>query len=311
LITNLSPQAQRFLADMERVQEAVNQASQQVSSTKRVTVASDSPDVVSGLLQLRAAMQRNSQITTNLGIAQADADISESALSAAVQLMDRAVTLAAQAATETADATSRQSIATEIESLLEQMINASQTESAGRYVFSGDQDKSPSYQLDLANGNGVDQLTTAPSTRLIEHPAGGGFAAAQTAQQIFDDRNVDGTYAADNVFAALNGLRNALLLPDADDPQDAIKTQIDALHQASDHLNICLAFYGTVQNRIQDATNFASQYDTRIKTQISQMEDADVVAASLELSQGTAQLQAAYQMEAQVPQTTLFDFINH
>ena len=309
MISSLSPQSQRFIADTERVQATISKASLQISSGKAVNVASDAPDVISGLLQLRSVLQRNTQITSNLGLAKSDADSAESALNASVQLMDRAVTLAAQAANTTTDATARQTIATEVGSLLEQMVSASQTQAEGRFVFSGDKENSPSYQLDLASGNGVDQLVNAAATRQIEHPAGGSFSASKTAQEIFDQRNADGTYANDNVFAALNGLRNALLIADDSTALAAVQNQIPLIHQAADHLNVCLAYYGTVQNRIQDATTFGAQYDLRIKTQISQLEDADVVAASLEVSQGTTHLQAAFQMESQIPRSTLFDFL--
>jgi flagellar hook-associated protein 3 FlgL len=148
-------------------------------------------------------------------------------------------------------------------------------------------------------------LITPSNTRVIENPAGGTFAVSMTAQQIFDDRNPDGSMAADNVFHAIDSLRTALLNND----QTGITNATVSLRTASDHLNQCLAFYGTTQNRIQAATTFAANYDIQLKTQISQIEDADVTAASLELSQGTTHIQAAFQMEANIPRTTLFDFL--
>src|SRR6516165_9811388 len=138
MITNLSPQAHSFLADMDRVQQMVSDASRQVSSGLRVSQASDDPDVISRLLQLRAALQKNTQVTSNLGQAQTDANVSESALSSATQLMDQAVSLASQGATATTDTTGRQTLASQVEAILEQMVAYSQTQSAGKYVFSGD-----------------------------------------------------------------------------------------------------------------------------------------------------------------------------
>ena len=64
-----------------------------------------------------------------------------------------------------------------------------------------------------------------------------------------------------------------------------------------------------MQNRIQSATDFAGSYDVRLKTELSQKEDADVTAAALALNQGSIQLQAAFQMEAKMPHTSLFDFL--
>ena len=317
MISNLSPQSQNFLVDIERIQQSVAQASQQVSSGLRVNAPSDAPDVISNLLQLRSSLQRNTQITSNLGAATTDANVAESTLDSATQLMDQAVTLAAQGATATMTASDRQNLAGQVQAVEEQMFGYSQAQSAGRYVFSGDQETQPTYQLDLANANvppngtgtgtgaGVDLLITPSNTRVVEDPAGGTFPVSMTAQKIFDDRNPDGTLAPDNVFKALDGLRNALLNND----QNAITASTATLRTASDHLNTCLAFYGTTQNRLQAATSFASSYDIQIRTQVSQIEDADVVAASLELSQGTTHIQAAFQMEANIPHTTLFDFL--
>jgi flagellar hook-associated protein 3 FlgL len=161
--------------------------------------------------------------------------------------------------------------------------------------------------LNLANANGVDRLIpNQAATRQQENPAGGTFSVSKTAQDIFDDRDVNDNFAPDNAFAALNDLRLALqnnIVPD-------INAAITSIKLASDHLNAAQAFYGTVQNRIQEAIDFSHSYGTQIQTEIGQKEDADVVAASLEFSQGTVALQAAFQMEGRVPRTTLFDFLS-
>ncbi len=305
MITNLEPEAALFLADVSRIQQRLAEANSQVSSGKKINVASDAPDQIDSLLQLRADEQSNTQIQSNLTLAQTEANSADSALGSAILLMDRAVTLATQGATATSDATSRASLAEEVESLQEQMVSYSQTAVQGRYIFSGDLDGSPSYALDLNAPNGVDQLSNAPATRQIQDPAGGSFPASKTAQEIFDDQNAYGGPATDNVFAALNTLRTALLNNDS----DAIGASIGNLQQASDHLNSMEAFYGTVEDRIQDASTFSSNYDTQLQAEVSQKQDADVTAAATELTQATTQLQAAYMARAKMPHTSLFDFL--
>ena len=84
----------------------------------------------------------------------------------------------------------------------------------GRYVFGGDQDATPPYDVDLTAANGVARLTNAPATRRVEDASGGSFAVTKSAQEIFDARNADDTLASDNVFAALNSLRTGLLAND-------------------------------------------------------------------------------------------------
>jgi flagellar hook-associated protein 3 FlgL len=227
--------------------------------------------------------------------------------------MDRARVLASQGATFTLDATGRQSLAGEVQSLLEQMVAVSRTTVQGRYIFGGDADSSPPYSVDPTTDNGVARLTDSPATRRVEDSAGGSFAVAKNAQEIFDTRTVVDPSAdppvtvpsADNAFAALNNLRLGLLANDT----AQITASSASVQLASDRLNTSQAFYGTVQNRIANATNYSSNYNLQLKTELSQKEDADVTAAALTITQGNIQLQAAFQMQAKMPRTTLFDFM--
>lgn len=313
--TNLNPANALFLANLNRIEERLASASSQVSSGKKITMASDAPDQIDSLLQLRADQQKNSQIQANLVLAQADAQGADGALTSSISLLDRATTIAAEGASSTMSASSRASLAPEAQSLLEQMVSFSQTQVQGRYIFSGDQDGSPSYQVDLnaADGSGVDVLSAAASTRVIEDPAGGSFAASKTAQNIFgpttagadSDGNPITVPAQDNSFAALNGLRVALLNNDT----AGIDTAINAIKQASQRLNSMQSFYGTVQTRIQDATSFATSNNTRIQTEISAKEDADIPSAALQLTQANTQLQAALTMQGKLPTSTLFSYL--
>jgi flagellar hook-associated protein 3 FlgL len=305
MISNLSPSSEAFMASVDRVQRGVEEAVRQVSSGKRVNVASDSPGEIDTILQLRTDDARNSQIQANLGVAQADADAADAALTSATKLMDRATVLAAQGANFTLDATGRQNIAGEVQALLEQMSAIANTNVQGRYIFGGDQDSTPPYAVDLTAVNGVTRLTTSPATRRVENSAGGSFAVSRNAQDIFDSRNPDDTLASDNVFAALNNLRVGLLANDT----AQITAANASIQLASSRLNTSQAFYGTVQNRIADATNYSANYNVQIKTELSQKEDADITAAALAITQGNTQLQAAFQMQAKMPRTTLFDFM--
>jgi flagellar hook-associated protein 3 FlgL len=305
MITNLSPSSEAFMANVDRVQRKVEEASRQVSSGKRVNVASDAPNEVDAILQLRSDEVRNAQIQANLGVAQADANAADGALTSATKLMDRATVLAAQGANFTLDATGRQNIAGEVQSLLEQMTAIGNTTVQGRYIFGGDQDSTPPYQVDLTAANGVTRLTNSPATRRVESAAGGSFAVSQNAQDIFDSRNPDDTLASSNVFASLNNLRLGLLANDT----AKISAASASIQLASDHLNTAQAFYGTVENRITDATNYSANYDVQLQTELSRKEDADVTSAALAITQGNTQLEAAFQMQAKMPRTTLFDFM--
>lgn len=305
MISSLDPTSELFLADIARVQDRLAKANRQVSTGKRIAEPSDAPDQIGTLLQLRSAQSHNTQMQSNLSLAQTTAQAADSALSSSIKLMDRALVLAAQAANSTVSAASRQSIAQEIQGLQEQMVANTRTVVQGHYIFSGDQYDAPAYALDLTATDGVVQLSTAAATSRIEDPAGGEFAASKAALEIFDARNADGTEATHNVLVALNTLRLALL----NDDSAALTNSVSLLTAASEHLNSQQAFYGSVQRRIQDAMSFSQSYDVQLKTELSQIEDADVTSAALEVTQATTQLQAAFQMKAKLPHTSLFDYL--
>jgi flagellar hook-associated protein 3 FlgL len=305
LITNVNPASQIFLAGVDQIQQRIAHANQQVTSGLRISVASDSPDQIGALLQLRANEQQNVQMQSNLGLELTSAQTADSTLGAASQVLNSATQLGAEGASSTSTADTRQTLGQQVQALLSQMVSISQTQVQGRYIFSGDDDKNPAYQLNLAAPTGVDTLSTATSTRQIQNPEGGTFQPSQTAQQIFDARNPDGTVAPGNVFAALNSLRTALQNND----QAGITAAQNSLQQASTHLNDSQSFYGNVENQIQAATSFAATYSTQLQSQIGGIQDADITASALELTEAGTQLQAAFQSQAKMPTSSLFSYL--
>jgi flagellar hook-associated protein 3 FlgL len=305
MISSLDPSAQRFLLDLGRIQTAIADAGRQISSGLKVSTPSDAPDQISEILQLFSGLDRSTQIRANLSRVQAETSTASETLATASQIVDRVRVLASQGAGTNQTAQTRNSLGTEVQGLLEQLISASGSIVDGRYVFSGDQDQALAYDINLANPNGVNRLLTAPATRLIQHPSGTTFIAAKTAQEIFDNRNPDDTLAADNVFAAVNGARAALAAND----QAGIDSALEALRVAGDHLNDELSFYGTVQEKTDAAVDFASKLEVQLKTELSNLRDADVVEANLELQQAQNHESAAFASRAKMPQTSLFDYL--
>jgi len=302
---SLDPSDQIFLVGVSQIQQRIATANQQLTSGLKVSVASDAPDQIDDLLQLRADQSQNAQIQSNLGTEQTNAQAADGALSSAIQLMDSATQLAAEGANSTESSQSLQSLAQQVASLQTEMVNLSQTQVQGRYIFSGDLDQSPSYQIDLTAPDGVDQLSNAASTRQVQNPEGGTFTPSMTAQQIFASQNPDGTDAGSNVFAALNNLRLAML----SNNQSGITSAQSEIQQASVQLNTAQSFYGNVENIITNASSYSSTYDTQLTTQISGIQDADATNAALELTESTTQLQAAFQAQGKMPTSSLFDYL--
>lgn len=114
-----------------------------------------------------------------------------------------------------------------------------------------------------------------------------------------------GSAAPDNVFNAVN----SLLIGLQTNNQTAIASSITLLQSAGAYLNSQMAFYGSVQNRVQGAQTLAGQQNVQLQTQLGQLQDADIAQVAVQLSQDQTHLQAALAAEGQLPRTSLFNFL--
>ncbi len=300
MISSLNASNQTFLNDLRGIQSRLSRAQQEVSSGLKVITPSDAPDQISGLLQVRAHLASTQQIATNLGRVKTDVDSSEQGLESAVSLVEKVRTLAAQGQTGTQTATGRKAIGDQIGSILEQIVGISRTTVEGRYVFSGDSDQTAPYSIDLAQTNPVSAYGGTAATRQVQHPNGSTFAVAKTAQEIFDSPD-----ATQNVFSSISALRTALLNND----QPGIDAAIENVTGANTYLNQQLAFYGTAQNKVSDASDYGATLQTQLQAHLSSIQNADPTEAILMMTQATTQQQAALESRAKLPRTSLFDFL--
>lgn len=302
MITFYNAQTQSFLDGMTQIQQREARAQQELTTGLRINTVSDAPDQISNLLSLRSALARNAQIGQNLASVKSETDAAESAVSNAVSLVEQAQSLGTQGASDltTDAATTRQQLAQQLGNVLTELVNIANTSVGGRYIFAGDNDQTQPYTIDLTQTNPVSAYAGSDSTRQVEAPNGSTFAIAQTAQQLFDAAG-----AGNNVFQSINNLRNAMLNNDSAGIQSAV-AQVGSTDQ---YLNNELAFYGNVQDQVTNATNDQATYNTQLQTQLSSLEDADETQAITDLTQAQTQQQAALTSEAQLPRTSLFNFL--
>ena len=300
MITFYNAQTQSFLDGMQQIQQREAQAQQELTTGLRINTVSDAPDQISNLLSLRSAIARNTQIGENLASVKSETDAAESAVSNAVSLVEHAQSLGAQGASDMTAAATRQQLAQQMGDVLTELVDTANTTVGGRFIFAGDSDQTQPYTIDLTQINPISAYAGSASTRQVEAPNGSAFAIAQTAQQLFDAPGGN-----NSVFSSINNLRNALLNNDS----AGIQTALAQVGGADQYLNNELAFYGNVQDQVTNATNDQATCDTQLRTQLSTLEDADETQAITDLTQAQTQQQAALASEAQLPRTSLFNFL--
>jgi flagellar hook-associated protein 3 FlgL len=300
MISSLKPSAERFLSSLNRLNARAETAQQRLTSGKELNTVSDGPDRISILLTARAGLAMSEQARMNLDRIKTETDTAEQALGRAVSLVERAVMLASQAATGTASADTRLAAENEVTGILEQLVAITQVRVENRFIFSGDSDQQAPYTYDSTQPNPVSAYNGSAATRKAQHPAGTQFLVARSAQEIFD-----GPGPGESVLQAVDDLRTAL----STNAAPGIEAALTDLRTAHVYLNRQLAFYGSVQNRVQDATDFARRKELLLKTQISETEDADAAEQILEMNQAKLHLEAALSSRAQLPRRSLFDYI--
>jgi flagellar hook-associated protein 3 FlgL len=300
-ISPLSPRDSQFLTAANRLSSRINRAQLQISSGKRIQQASDAPDQVDNLLGLRADLARATQIQKNLGRVKTETDTAERALESAVKVTERIRVLASRGATNLSEtAESRAIYADEVSVLLEELVSIANTQVEGRYIFAGDDDRAVPYQINAGPPQAISGYGGSRTLRSALHPSGSTFTFAVTAEQIFDNPD-----PAKNVFASVIALRDALL---ADD-QAAIQAALPGVDTAARQVVESQAAYGNIQSRVAAAETTVNENILRFKSQIAEIEDADLTEAILELNSAKQTQEAAFSSKARAPRSSLFDFL--
>lgn len=300
MLTFLNPKQSAFLEDLNRIQSRSERAQRELSSGLRMNSIADHPDQIGVLLQSRAELAATDQTRTNLGRAKTEVDTAEIAIENGIKSVERIRVLGAQGLTGTAATSSRTVIAGEIEGIFQQFVNIANTTIDGRYIFAGSADQAPPYTVDLSLPSGATPYAGGNATRQIRDASGVRLSLAHTGQEIFDS-----TTPSRNAFTAVNSLRNALL---ADD-DSAISAAMADIGTSLEHLNEQLAFYGSTQNQVAQATSVADKKILSLKSQIAETEGADLAESILDLQDASTHRQAALQAKAQEDRRTVFDFL--
>ena len=303
MLYNLDPASQRFLVDLNRIQTNSSIAQQQLSSGFKVQSASDAPDQIGVLLQLESQKSANTQTLSNLGRVQTATNAADDTLNTAVLLTDKITQLAGQGLSSNS-AQERTIYAQQIQDLQQQLVALTGATVEGKYIFDGGDGTTQPYQYNTTTNSAV-RLSSTHSTAQVQDPDGSTFAIAISAQDIFDQRDSSDNPTANNIFAAVSQTITALNANDT----TGISTAIDTLHGTSTYLRTQESYYGFIQDHLANAITASQSLDVSLKSQISAIRDADSVEASLTVSRGNIQEQAALAAEAKTQTKTLFDYL--
>ena len=230
----------------------------------------------------------------------------EGALETATQLLDQVQSLGAQGASGTATAATQTGLSQQVENLLSQLVSVSQTQFNGSYVFSGDDDTQPAYQLNLANPNGV--YATHYGAR---HAADSGRHRNHVCRFPYGHRDFRSPEPERYVGSGQ-------CVPGRQQSASRACQQRSDRHQQCDDVapgRVRLSFPATGLLRRRTGSGGQrhrrrSEISAAVSDLLGNLKNTDMATAAVDLTQEQTSMQAALQAEASMPRTSLFSYIS-
>src|SRR5690349_11182410 len=114
MISNIGARNQQYLSSLERIQNQMQTAEEQLTSGLRVRKPSDDPSAVAEILHLKSAIHQNEQIQSNLDAVTTELNTADTSLQSGISVLQSALSLAAQGASSTTSADTRANLAGQV-----------------------------------------------------------------------------------------------------------------------------------------------------------------------------------------------------
>ena len=262
-------------------------AQERVSTGRRINRPSDDPGQTWTALKLRDAISELEQYVRNIDGADRTMSASENALGSAGDMLQRARELAVQGANGALSPSDRQAIAKEVDQLTAALLAQTQAKSAGSYLFSGFQTNTAPY---------------ATATGAYQGDSGAIMMRTGTSGTVKTNVTADVAFApALAALVALSGELNAGTQVSGA-TLTAVDTGLNALISAR-------AEIGARQNRLAEARTYLDDGIFTSTRLLSELEDADMPEAIMDLTQRESMYEAALRVNARILQTTLLDVL--
>lgn len=270
----------------------------QLSSGHRVNRPSDDPLDARRAINLRTLITQNEQYLDNITDASPQLVETAATLRRSVDALQRARQLAISGANETLNQDQRNSIALEVDQLLENIADASNHQTNGKFIYGGTRTLSAPFEI-VRTGDEITSVTYAGNTERSQVEIANGVRVSV---------NITGAQAfqgGTDVFQTLIDLRDDLRAGDT----AAIGGSLDTIDAAVEQILQSEARVGSVQNRLDSVTANTEDFIIQLQKSLSDKIDADLADTIVNLNAEQNALNAALNAAARVLQPSLLDFL--
>jgi flagellar hook-associated protein 3 FlgL len=295
---NVNPNyIQQLTAALSRNTAQQQALSSQISSGVRLTGLGDDPVAAAQNVQFSAEITTDSTFTQTAATTTARMQVVDSTLGSVVDQINQAISVATAGNNGTNNASDRSAVATELTSIRDEILGLANTTYSGKYLFSGSQNSSPPFQLDTSTTPASVVYSGDNVVNYVTTPGGQSIATNLPGQQIF-------TAAGGDLLGTLNGLIQGFSTGDTA-TTTALTSQLSA---ALSQVSTQRASLDGAINRFQSASSYASQEQTQMVANQTNLLQADLPTVATKLSANTTQQAALESVIVTIEkQGTLFD----
>ncbi len=288
---------QTVLNALNAADQAEQTAMLQLTTGKRVNVASDDPSSAAREVAISSQSGDCDQFLRSIASISAELQTADSQLNSAVTALQQAISVGVEGANGTMSQQDRAALATEVQGVSQQMLGIANLNYNGKYVFAGTADSQPPYVSTAAGivyqGN--------DSVNQVEVEAGQAVAVNQPGSQLF-------SAAGASVFQALSDL--ATTLQSSSSTTDDIANATNEVRAAYDQLNSARTFYGSTLDQLNAGQDFLNTEKLQLTQQSSNLVGVDMNQAATNLTNAETARNAALQAAASIGNLSLFNFLN-
>ena len=294
--------------NLDRVTQEMVNANNVVSSGRRINKLSDDPIGLVNILHLRSSLKNVEQLEKNISIGKSWLRAGETALSQIYGILSDTKALCVQMANATQGASERANAAVQVDGYLRQVLALANTQVGSRYIFSGTNTSTAPFELD--EGSSPAQVTYSGNSTGFSIRIGQELEVevGRDGEQIFGDDNFDWSdpsAGSTNIFKGLLDLKSAL----ENNNVEGIEEAIGRLDVYMDRINNVISDTGIKETQLEVKNGVIQDLKLNYVERKSQLEDADITQAVMDLTTRQTAYKAALASSAKILQLSLVDFL--
>ena len=292
--------SQTLLSALDAANQAEQTALLQLTTGKRVNVASDDPAAAARQVGLATRSESCDQFLRSISSVTAELQTADSGLNSGVTALQQAISLGVEGANGTLSQQDRAALASEVQSISQQLLGIANLSYNGKYVFAGTASTQPPYVADSTAPGGI-RYQGNDTVNYVEVETGETVAVNQPGSQLFSATGA-------NVFQALSDLASAL--QSSTSTGDDIANATQEVRNAYNQMNSARVFYGSTQNELTSTQDFLNSEKLQLTQQTSDTVGVDMSQAATNLSNAEAARNTALTAAASIGNLSLFDYLS-